>query len=188
MTQFNTIKKLLFKFSDLGIQESNLTGATLIGKAPHIADGAWLNRIYPHISSDGIEKIEIAIEKMIPISYVQFLTEHSNGLNIWGDTLCLFGYRENFFRDINAAWQPYSIIDLNKFDKPLNSTNNMFFIGGYDWDGSLLYMTPDQRIHFCSSENSKSLMSWNSLYSMLVSEIERLYLLFDTKGVQIYET
>ena len=86
-------------------------------------------------------------------------------------------YRENFFRDINAAWQPYSIIDLNKFDKPLNSTNNMFFIGGYDWDGSLLYMTPDQRIHFCSSENSKSLMSWDSLYSMLVSEIERLYLL-----------
>lgn len=26
-------------------------------------------------------------------------------------------------RDINAAWQPYSIVELNKFDKPRNSTD-----------------------------------------------------------------
>lgn len=56
---------------------------------------------------------------MVPMSYAQFLTEYSNGLNVLGDSLCLFGYRANYIRDINAAWQPYSIVELNKFDKPV---------------------------------------------------------------------
>lgn len=57
----------------------------------------------------------------------------------------LYGYRLNYIRDVNAAWQPYSLIEPNKFERPRNSTEDMFFIGGYDWDGSLLYMTPDQK-------------------------------------------
>lgn len=188
MIRFDIVKKLLLKFSDLGIEKSCHTGATLIGKAPHIAEEAWLNRIYTPITSDEIGKIESEIKKTIPASYAQFLTTDSNGLNVLGDTLCLFGYRYNYLRDINAAQQPYSIIDLNKFDKPRNSTDKMFFIGGYDWDGSLLYMTPDQKVHFCSRSNSQSLISWDSIYSMLVSEINRLYTLFDSRGVQIDET
>lgn len=48
-------------------------------------------------------------------------------------------------------------------------------------------MTPDQRVHFCKSADSKSLISWDSIYSMLVGEIERLYTLFYSKGVQIEE-
>lgn len=187
MDQFDTVKNMLLKFSYLGIEESNLTGVTLIGKAPHIAEEAWLNRIYTPITSDEIYKIESAIKKKIPMSYAQFLTKYSNGLNILGDSLCLFGYRANYIRDTNAAWQPYSIADLNKFDKPRNSTDNMFFIGSYDSDGSFLYMTPDQRVHFCKSADSKSMISWDSIYSMLVSEIERLYTLFNSKGVQIDE-
>lgn len=88
MTQFDTVKKLLLKFSDLGIAESKFTGATLIGKAPHISEYAWLNRIYPPITSDEIGKIEAEIKKTIPTSYAQFLMECSNGLNVLGDSLC----------------------------------------------------------------------------------------------------
>ena len=187
MNQFDIIKELLLKYSYLGIEESKCTGATLIGKAPHIGEEAWLNRIYPPINVEEIVKIEENVGKTMPKSYAQFLTNYSNGLNILGDTLCLFGYRFNYIRDINVAWQPYSIIDLNKFDKPRNSTKEMFFIGGYEWDGSFLYMTPDEKVHFCTSSDAQSLISWDSLFSMLISEIKRLYSLFDSKGMQIDE-
>lgn len=188
MIQFDKVKKLLFKFSDLGIAEAKFTGATLIGKASHISEYAWLNCIYPPITSDEIGKIEAEIKKTIPTSYAEFLMESSNGLNVLCNTFSLYGYRFNYIREVNWMYQPYSLIDVNNFDKPCNSTEDMLFIGFYDWDGSLLYMTPDQKVHLCSSSNSQSLMTWDSLYSMLISEIERLYTLFDSKGVQIDET
>lgn len=104
-----------------------------------------------------------------------------------GDTLCLYGYRYNYIRDMDHVWQPYSIIEVNKYkyERPLNASEDMFFIGGYEWDGSHLYMTPDQRVHFCRRDDSQSLIFWDSLHSMLVSEIERLYTLFDSNGLQI---
>ena len=57
MEQLDEINSLLFRFSKLGIYKS-LLGATLIGKAPHIAPEAWLNCIYPVISSNEIEALE----------------------------------------------------------------------------------------------------------------------------------
>ena len=88
---------------------------------------------------------------------------------------------------MDHIWQPYSIIEVNKYkyERPLNAEKDMFFIGGYVWDGSLIYMTPDQRVHFCRRHDSQSLISWDSLHSMLISEIERLYTLFDSTGLQI---
>lgn len=187
MDKWNKIKELLLKYSYLGIEVSKYTGAILIGKAPHIGTKAWLNSIYPPIKVEELVKIEESVGNTIPDSYARFLTNRSNGLNILGDTLCLFGYRFNYIRDMNWVWQPYSIIELNKFEKPRNSTDDMFFIGGYDWDGSNLYMTPDGRVHFCKRYDSTSLLSWDSIYDMLISEIERLYTLFDSNGIQIDE-
>lgn len=57
MDQFDTVKNMLLKFSYLGIEESHLTGATLIGKVPHIAEEAWLNSIYSPITSGEIDNI-----------------------------------------------------------------------------------------------------------------------------------
>lgn len=96
MDQFDTVENMLLKFSYLGIEESHLAGATLIGKAPHIAEEAWLNRIYPPITPGETDNIESAIKKMVPMSYAQFLTEYSNGLNVLGDSLCLYVYRAKY--------------------------------------------------------------------------------------------
>ena len=57
--------------------------------------------------------MEDGISKKIPTSYVDFLTNFSNGLNILGDTLCLFGYRSNYVRTVDFSWQPYSLISFN---------------------------------------------------------------------------
>ena len=187
MNPFDAIKKLLLKYSYLGVETPQCSNAILIGKAPFLGEEGWLNRIYHPITDKEIGEIEEILCRTMPSSYAQFLTKYSNGLNVLGDTLCLFGYRFDYVRDNNITWQPYSIIDLNKFDKPRNSTDNMFFIGEYEWDGSFLYMTPDQRVHFCTSTDSQSLVSWDSIFSMLISETERLYALFDSKGIQIDE-
>ena len=93
----------------LGIENSKSTGAMLIGRAPHIAENAWLNRLYSPIDKIEILKLEDGINKKIPASYVDFLTDFSNGLNILGDTLCLFGYRSNYMRTVDFSWQPYSL-------------------------------------------------------------------------------
>lgn len=113
MKDYSEIKELLLKFSFLGIENSKSTGAMLIGRAPHIAENAWLNRLYSPIDKIEILKLEDGINKKIPASYVDFLTDFSNGLNILGDTLCLFGYRSNYMRTVDFSWQPYSLVSLN---------------------------------------------------------------------------
>nr|WP_294706868.1 hypothetical protein [Prevotella sp.] len=140
MKDYSEIKELLLKFSFLGIENSKSTGAMLIGRAPHIAENAWLNRLYSPIDKIEILKLEDGINKKIPASYVDFLTDFSNGLNILGDTLCLFGYRSNYMRTVDFSWQPYSLVSLN------------------------------------------------SLSSMLISELKRLYNIFDSSGIQIDDT
>lgn len=188
MKDYSEIKELILKFSFLRIEESKSTGALLIGRAPHIAESAWLNRLYSPIDKNEIIKMEDGISKKIPTSYVDFLTNFSNGLNILGDTLCLFGYRSNYVRTVDFSWQPYSLISFNKYDKPRNSTGEMLFIGSYDWDGSLLYMTTDEKVHFCNRDDSTSLFIWDSLSSMLISELKRIYNIFDSSGIQIDDT
>ena len=188
MKDYSEIKELILKFSFLGIEESKSTGALLIGRAPHIAESAWLNRLYSPIDKNEIIKMEDGISKKIPTSYVDFLTNFSNGLNILGDTLCLFGYRSNYVRTVDFSWQPYSLISFNKYDKPRNSTGEMLFIGSYYWDGSLLYMTTDEKVHFCNRDDSTSLFIWDSLSSMLISELKRIYNIFDSSGIQIDDT
>lgn len=83
MNDYKDIKTLLLQFASLGIKKSNPTGALLIGKAPHIAENAWLNRIYPEVGEDEIITMEKEINKIIPTSYVDFLTKFSNGLNFF---------------------------------------------------------------------------------------------------------
>lgn len=64
----------------------------------------------------------------------------------------------------------------------------MFFIGGYDWDGSQVYLTEDGKVHFCTPDDCSSLKEWDSLDIFLKSEIHRISLLFDDKGVEFDET
>ena len=108
MKDYSEIKELLLKFSFLGIENSKSTGAMLIGRAPHIAENAWLNRLYSPIDKIEILKLEDGINKKIPASYVDFLTDFSNGLNILGDTLTKWGSRTKYNKTDQYSSQPYS--------------------------------------------------------------------------------
>jgi hypothetical protein len=186
MENSDKIMQLLLKFSPLGTKRNEKTGALLVGPAPHIAPKAWLNHIFDPTDDRCVNELEEEMNIKIPSSYVDFLTHFSNGLGILCGTISLFGYRFNYIRTEEFIWQPFSPIEVNKYEKPQNSTSDMFFFGFYNWGyGSYLYMTPDEKVHFCSRNDATSLFTWNSLSEMLVSEIERLYKLFDSKGVAI---
>ena len=174
----------MFKLSHLGVWNFSEDGGFFIGKAPHLGTRAWLNRIYPKISMTEIEIMENEMHRQIAPSYVQFLTSFSNGLDIFNGTLALYGYRYSFKRDETHAQQPFNLAWL-QIEKPRNSTDDMFFIGTYNWDYSFLYVTPDQKVHFCHREDATSLFTWDSIEDMLLSEIKRIYTLFDDRGVAI---
>lgn len=184
------LRELLGRYAYLGVEYIPETKATLIGRAFHVAPEAWLNSMYGPLTVSEIESIETSLSTEIPISYRNFLMNCSNGLNLMGTTMCLFGFRSLIGRDMIASRQPFDLITLNKYksERPRNATPEMFFIGGYDWDGSQVYITGDGKIHFCHPEDSKSLKEWDSLDGFIKSEIDRINFLFDEKGMEYNES
>ncbi|MBV8326530.1 SMI1/KNR4 family protein [Chryseobacterium sp.] len=182
------INELIYKFSNLGLDSSS-DGAMMIGRAPFKGPEAWLNIIYPRVSEEELALLEKELYTIIPESYKIFLINYSNGGNFLSSTLSLDGLRRRLTRDPKAnSRQPFSIITPNVYERPENAKDSYFFIGGYQWDGSLLYIDKDTNmVHCCGLDDATSKVHWNSFEDMLLSELKRLYLLFDEEGREINE-
>ena len=173
------------RYAPLGVEYSK-NGALLIGKAPHIAEFAWLNTMYPCLSAEEVAQLEMRLQSSIPAEYKQFLMKCSNGLKLMVTTFSLYGSRASYNRTDFLLRYPFNIEDIQKNERPKNSTSEMFFFGAYNYDLSKLYLnTTDNKVYYCKRYDATPLKSWDSLDEMLVSEIERIYTLFDEKGHQI---
>ena len=181
--------RLVYKFENLGTKKSS-DGATLIGKAPHIGPLGWLNIIYPPLSLPEIAVLENDLSNNLPDAYKDFLLNNYNGLDILFSTFCLLGFRKQINRSTEAnVAQPYSIITPNLDERPDHAKESYVFIGGYNWDGSHLYIDKETNlVHCCERWDATSKKQWNSLEEMIISEIERLYSLFDDNGVELDES
>lgn len=168
--------KLMMRYRHLGTRKIETTGAFLIGNASH------------SLSEQETAELETLLDTTIPPEYRYFLQNISNGMNVLVDELCLFGKRNNYIRtSMDATRQPFNLRDALE-EKPRNATCDMFFIGGYSWDGSKLYIDKrNNSVHYCKRYDSTSLKSWDSLAEMIISEVKRLYSLFDLDGKQIDE-
>ena len=187
MNEFKEITKLLFKFEEFGVEQTQ-NDTILIGKAPHLGPEAWLNTIYEPLSEFEIKHLEIVLNTEIPIQYKYFLRNFSNGLNVLCSTFSLYGLRKINGRDLNSSRQPYSIETPNIWERPNNSNESYFYIGGYNWDGSNLYINKENnKVYCCERYDSSPKFEWNSLNEMIYSEIIRIYNLFDTKGIELNE-
>jgi hypothetical protein len=187
MNNFEEVKIELYKFENLGIETSE-NGAILIGKALHIAPLAWLNEIYPVLNEEDILLIEKELKTEVPLDYKNFLINFSNGLKIFVATFSLYGLRKVLGRSVEASRQPFSIFTSNSYEKPENSKEHYFFIGGYNWDGSKLYIDKTtNKVHYCDRWDATSLFEWDSFEEMIVSEVKRITNLFDEKGVILDE-
>ena len=176
------LEKLLMRFSHLGVSHSK-NGALLIGKAPHIAEYAWLNVMYPCATETEIYDLEKRLGCAIPEVYRNFLMNVSNGFDIMNCTLALHGCRTSYNRSDLDSWYPFSLEDIQKYERPKNATQEMFFFASYNYDCSKLYLnTSDNKIYYCDRYDATPLKSWDSLSDMITSEIERIFSLFDTDG------
>lgn len=184
----NAILDLLYKYKNLG-ESKSYDGAVLIGKAPHNGPKAWLNILYPVLTEEELRFLSEELKTEIPEEYSSFLLNFSNGMNVLSSTFSLYGLRRQIDRNLEAnVRQPYSIITPNIYERPENSKPSYFFIGGYNWDGSHLYIDKETNIvHCCERWDATSKKQWNSLEEMIISELERLYTFFDDKGVEIDE-
>ena len=176
------LEKLLMRFSHLGVSHSK-NGALLIGKAPHIAEYAWLNIMYPCITEAEVCDLEKKLGVAIPEVYRDFLMNVSNGLNVMNCTLALHGCRTSYNRADFESRYPFNIEDVQKSERPKNATPEMFFFASYNYDCSKLYLnTSDNKIYYCDRYDATPLKSWDSLSAMLTFEIERIFGLFDADG------
>lgn len=185
MDTYQTLNDVLFDFDFLGTERCE-NGTLLIGRAPHIAELAWLHSIYPTLNKEDINHLEKELNQKIPDSYLRFLTEYSNGLGIFVSKFSLYGLRKQLGRGLDAVRQPYSIITPNTHERPDNAKNSYLFIGGYSWDGSKIYIdTETNKVHYCDRWDATSLYEWSSFEAMLNYEIPRMISLFDKNGVII---
>lgn len=189
MEDYSKIKELLMKYSNLGLEISQETGAIKIGKAPHIARLAIINCLYPTLSLSDIKRLEYELDRPLPRSFKDFLMNFSNGLSVFTGTMSIYGLRFNYCRSIEMVWQPFNIIDYNrKYEKPDNIMEDCLIIGSYSKDLSKLYMTPDEKVHYCKPDDATSLKTWPSLKDMIIDQIEWLYSLYDDKGMKLPNT
>lgn len=111
------LENLLMRFSHLGVTHSR-NGALLIGKAPHIAEYAWLNVMYPCVTETEVCDLEKRLGVAIPKVYKDFLMNVSNGFDIMNCTLALHGCRTSYNRSDLDSWYPF-ILKMSKSMKGL---------------------------------------------------------------------
>ncbi len=185
MDIFNDIKDCISQYDHLGKMVLK-NGTILVGKAPHIAEFAWLHKLFFPLKKADIQLLEKELSTDIPKSYEQFLLTFGNGYSIFCSTFSLDGLRNMNSRSDDFIVQPFSIKISNIFERPKNSRDEYFFIGGYKLDGSKLYIdTTTGKVHYCKKTDATSLYSWNSFEDMFIAETKRIFSLFDKNGFLI---
>jgi hypothetical protein len=158
-------------------------GTQLIFHAPHIAPEAYLHIIFPPLNTHDLVKIENLTKRKVPIDYKNFLLI-SNGLSIFSGSLTLDGLRKNYNRT-NETRQPFSLEIPNVLERLADSEESYFYIGGYKWDGSLLYIdSTNNKVFRCLENSSKPINQWFNFKEFIISEFNRLSTLFDENGIR----
>lgn len=170
-----------------GVKEIG-NGATLICHVPHVAPQAWLHTIYAGLSEKNIDAFEESLKKTLPREYIGLL-KYTNGINIFSDSISIWGMRTSNVRRGDEAIQPYDLLSLNQ-ERIGEIPDNWLIFGSYSRDGSIMIFDlskSDSKVFRCQCDSIKILQEWPNLMTWLDTEIERLSLSFDKNGVQYNE-
>jgi hypothetical protein len=185
--EFETILTSLKRWQNGGMKTLE-NGTELICHVPHVAPQAWLHTVYARLSDEKIDEIKKEIGVELPVDFIEFL-KCANGINIFSDSLSIWGLRTSYARTGDAAIQPYDLVALNQEKKGKIPTDWIVF-GSYSWDGSeMLYdiKSSNSKVYRCENGSKKILQEWETLWAWLSSEVERLSKLFDEKGIEYDE-
>jgi len=182
MHYFDNVFRLLKKASVLGEKIEN-NGVTLLGRANHVGSDAWLHTLFPPLDSSDVNLLEEEIGRTFPESFREFL-ELTNGLNVFSDSLAIFGRRTSYDRNAGER-EPYDIVSMNRYDRPTRLRDDVLLIGSYSYGkGFLLYIDPrSERIYRCHRSDGEPIKKWENFGEMLLAEVNRFDQLFDERGV-----
>lgn len=171
----NLLLKECIQYKSLGHKILN-GGTELFGNDTKIAPQAWLHQIYSPLKNDEIKILEQLVEIEFPNSLVDFYYE-MNGFSIFSRKFSINGLRKDFSRNIESAWQPFSIETKNIKERPFNAKKEDIFIGFYSENGNVVFMdAKTEKISICTSNDATSLRSWNNLYEFLNDDVTNFFL------------
>lgn len=184
---FNDIISSIESYKKLGYKVTETYGTKLYGHLPKNGPDAWLHEVFQPLSLDKIRELEEKINKQFNNEFASFL-QTTNGLMLFNGELAIYGYRDSYNR-ARETRLPYNLITPNTLERPKDSEEEYLFIGGYSFDGSMIYINLiDNKVFHCSRSESKNIFfEWNSLLSMLKSEFNYLRTYFDKNGYLIDE-
>jgi hypothetical protein len=185
--RFDIILSTLRKWDNCGTRKLN-NGTEVICNVPNVAPQAWLHKIYAELSKDEIVSMQIELKQKLPNDLVEFLSQ-ANGINIFSDSLSVWGNKMSYARTGDEAIQPYDMIDLNLETKACKSEYQLI-IGSYSWDGSIVlydFSKSEKQIFRCEKSEMKVLNVWNDIWDWLEKESLRLSTLFDENGYEYDE-
>jgi len=165
-------------------------GTQAICHVPHVAPEAWLHIIYPGLTERQIRELEDQLPIPLPDDYKEFLL-HVNGINIYSDSLSIWGLKTSYDRNGDQAFQPYDLLALNE-ERPIACPDSWLYFGSYSWDGSRVFFdlsegSENNKVYYCDRDSTNILKEWSSFWTWIDEEVERLSKLFDKDGVQLDE-
>ena len=175
------IQALIEEQKALGAVEEEMVSR--YGHIPLIAPEAYNIYTFTPLTEERLALVEQNIGREIPCQYRTFLTHVSNGMHIFNRCLNLYGLQGVL--DRRGDFQgPFDLSIPNVYERPSNADASCFFIGGYSYDGSKLYMrSGSQKVFYCPRWDITPLKEWNSFSEMLIEEIQRLKSLHGADGM-----
>ena len=175
------IQALIEEQKALGAVEGEL--GSRYGHIPQIAPEAYNIYTFAPLTDEQLALVEQNIGREIPCQYRTFLTHVSNGMHIFSRCLNLYGLQGVL--DRRGDFQgPFDLSIPNVYERPSNADASCFFIGGYSYDVSKLYMKDDSdKVYYCARRDATPLKEWNSFSEMLIEEIQRLRSLHGADGM-----
>ena len=175
------IQALIEEQKALGAVEGELVSR--YGHIPLIGPEAYNIYTFAPLTEERLALLERVLNREVPKQYKIFLTLFSNGMHIFHRCLSLDGLQGSINRDLGIQG-PFDLSDTNVYERPKNADSNCFFLGGYSYDGSLLYIKDDvSTVYYCARRDATPLKEWNSFSEMLIEEIQRLKSLHGTDGM-----
>ena len=153
------------------------------GHIPQIAPEAYNIYTFAPLTDEQLALLERVLNREVPEQYKIFLTLVSNGMHIFNRCLNLYGLQGVL--DRRGDFQgPFDLSIPNVYERPSNADASCFFIGGYSYDCSNLYMrSGSQKVFYCPRWDITPLKEWNSFSEMLIEETQRLRSLHGADGM-----
>ena len=181
MEYISHIQALIEEQKALGAVEEEVVSR--YGHIPQLAPEAYNIYTFAPLTEGRLALVEQNIGREIPYQYRTFLTHVSNGMHIFHRCLSLLGLQGEINRKLGAQG-PFDLSIPNVYERPSNADASCFFIGGYSYDASNLYMrSGSQKVFYCPRWDITPLKEWNSFSEMLIEEIQRLKSLHGVDGM-----